>query len=145
MVNTVRVHRRISTVKSPGEASLSSSRCEERGALDLIARAGGGVVEAYPVDTEGKKVSASFLYNATRTLFESAGFRYDRPKGKNRTVMRTTVAPTARPANGHVLADVPGTWEPAKQKWRGLASPFPTYSATGGLRQGPGRASESPT
>jgi GNAT superfamily N-acetyltransferase len=64
-----------------------------RGALDLIARAGGGVVEAYPQDTEGKKVSASFLYNGTRTLFEDAGFRYDRPKGKNHTVMSTTVAP----------------------------------------------------
>ncbi len=46
-----------------------------RGALDLIARAGGGVVEAYPQDTEDKKVSASFLYNGTRTLFEDAGFR----------------------------------------------------------------------
>jgi hypothetical protein len=34
-----------------------------RGALDLIAQAGGGVVEAYPQDTGGKKVSASFLYN----------------------------------------------------------------------------------
>ena len=29
-----------------------------RGALDLIAQAGGGVVEAYPHDTDGKKVSA---------------------------------------------------------------------------------------
>jgi len=32
-----------------------------RGAVDLIARVGGGVVEAYPHDTAGKKVSASFL------------------------------------------------------------------------------------
>jgi len=60
-----------------------------RGALDLIAQAGGGVVEAYP--HEGKKISASFLYNGTRTLFEDAGFHYDRPKGKNHTVMSTTV------------------------------------------------------
>src|SRR3954471_16283630 len=49
------------------------------GALDLIAQAGGGVVEAYPHDTEGKKVSV--LYNGTRTLFEQAGFEYVRPKG----------------------------------------------------------------
>jgi GNAT superfamily N-acetyltransferase len=62
-----------------------------RGALDLIARAGGGVVEAYPQDVEGKKISASFLYNGTRTLFEDAEFRYDRPKGKNHTVMSMTV------------------------------------------------------
>jgi GNAT superfamily N-acetyltransferase len=63
------------------------------GALDLIARAGGGVVEAYPHDTEGKKTSASFLYNGTRTLFERAGFAYERPKGKKNTVMRRVVAP----------------------------------------------------
>ncbi|HEX6197126.1 MAG TPA: hypothetical protein VFZ37_14525 [Jiangellaceae bacterium] len=71
-----------------------------QGALDLIALAGGGVVEAYPHDTQGKKVSASFLYNATRSLFEGAGFDYDRPKGKGNCVMVKTVAPSAgaRPA-----------------------------------------------
>jgi hypothetical protein len=65
-----------------------------RGALDLIAQAGGGVVEAFPYDIQGKKVSASFLYNGTRSLFEQAGFVYERPKGKNHCVMRTTVAPS---------------------------------------------------
>ena len=44
-----------------------------RGALDLIAQAGGGVVEAYPQDTPGKKTSASFLYNGTRTIAAPAG------------------------------------------------------------------------
>lgn len=62
-----------------------------RGALDLIAQEGGGVVEAYPHDTQGKKVSASFLYCATRSLFEEAGFEYDRPKGKGNCVMTKTV------------------------------------------------------
>ena len=62
------------------------------GALGLIAQAGGGVVEAYPQDTGGKKISASFLYSATRSLFEKAGFTFERPKGKNHTVMRKTVA-----------------------------------------------------
>lgn len=61
------------------------------GALDLIAQAGGGVVEAYPHDTEGKKLSASFLYNATRSMFEQAGFGYERPKGKKNCVMSKTV------------------------------------------------------
>jgi len=65
-----------------------------RGALDLIAREGGGVVEAYPQDTGGKKISASFLYSATRSLFEQTGFAYDRPLGKNHCVMHATVAPT---------------------------------------------------
>ena len=62
-----------------------------RGALDLIAQAGGGVVEAYPQDTAGQKVSASFLYNGTRSLFEQAGFSYVRPKGKHHCVMRTVI------------------------------------------------------
>jgi GNAT superfamily N-acetyltransferase len=64
-----------------------------QGALRQIAEAGGGVVEGYPQDTAGKKVNASFLYNGTRTLFEEAGFTYDRPKGKNHTVMTTRVPP----------------------------------------------------
>jgi hypothetical protein len=63
-----------------------------RGALDLIAQAGGGLVETYPQDTAGKKITASFLYNGTRSLFEQAGFTYQRPKGKNHTVMTKTVA-----------------------------------------------------
>jgi GNAT superfamily N-acetyltransferase len=64
------------------------------GALDMIAKAGGGVVEGYPHDLPpGKKVSSSFLYNVTRTTYEKAGFTYDRPKGKGNCVMRTTVAP----------------------------------------------------
>jgi hypothetical protein len=64
-----------------------------RGALGLIAQAGGGIVEAYPQDTGGKKISASFLYSATRSLFEQAGFGYERPQGKNHCVMRKTVEP----------------------------------------------------
>jgi GNAT superfamily N-acetyltransferase len=64
-----------------------------QGALDLIAQAGGGVVEAYPQDTDGKNISASFLYNGTRSLFEEAGFRYDRRKGMNHCVMSKVVPP----------------------------------------------------
>ena len=61
-----------------------------RGALDLIAAAGGGVVEGYPHDTsDGRKVSV--LYDGTRRLFEEAGFTYVRPKGLRNCVMRTEV------------------------------------------------------
>lgn len=63
------------------------------GAVALIAAAGGGLVEAYPQDTQGRKVSASFLYSATRTMFEQAGFAYQRPKGKNHCVMQKVVGP----------------------------------------------------
>jgi hypothetical protein len=66
-----------------------------RGTLDLIAEAGGGVVEAYPQDTVGKKISASFLYNGTRSMFEKAGFSYDRRKGMNHCVMSKTIPPAA--------------------------------------------------
>ena len=60
------------------------------GAVDLIARVGGGVVEGYPHDTQGKKQSV--LYNGTRSLFEREGFEFVRPKGQKNTVMRRTVA-----------------------------------------------------
>jgi GNAT superfamily N-acetyltransferase len=65
-----------------------------RGALDLIARAGGGEVVSFPNIVEpGKRVSSSFLHNVTPGIFEQAGFRFERRIGKNKTVMRTTVAP----------------------------------------------------
>jgi GNAT superfamily N-acetyltransferase len=65
-----------------------------RGALDLIAAAGGGVVEGYPHDMslkEYKKVNPSFLYNGTRRMYERVGFVYDRPKGQFNCVMRTEI------------------------------------------------------
>ncbi len=63
-----------------------------RGALSLIAQAGGGLVEAYPHDVPpDKKMSSSFLYNSTRTMYERLGFSYDRPKGKGNCVMSRTV------------------------------------------------------
>lgn len=62
------------------------------GALRLIGEDGGGVVEGYPHDTEGKKVSV--LYDGTRSLFERAGFSYVRPKGQRNCVMRVTIPAT---------------------------------------------------
>jgi GNAT superfamily N-acetyltransferase len=61
------------------------------GALALIKDLGGGVVESYPQDTEGNKVSNSFLYNGTRGIFEKAGFSYEGKKGKNHCIMRKTI------------------------------------------------------
>lgn len=64
-----------------------------RGALALIAAAGGGLVESYPHDlVPGKKTSSSFLYNATRTMYEELGFHYERPKGKGNCVMTTVIS-----------------------------------------------------
>lgn len=68
-----------------------------KGALDLIAKAGGGVVEGYPHDMakqpEGKKMSSSFLYNGTRRMYEEVGFTFDRSKGLKNCVMSLTVPP----------------------------------------------------
>jgi hypothetical protein len=55
----------------------------------LIAHAGGGVVEGYPHDTGGKKISV--LYNGTRSVHERAGLSYVRPKGTRNCVMRRVV------------------------------------------------------
>ena len=68
-----------------------------RGALDLIAEAGGGVVESYPHDLteQTKKMSSSFLYSSTRSLHERLGFTYVRPKGLKNCVMAIEV-PAAR-------------------------------------------------
>jgi hypothetical protein len=60
-----------------------------QGAVDLISQAGGGVVEGYPHDTDGKKVSV--LYNGTRSLFGQAGFSFVRPKGTKNCVMRKEI------------------------------------------------------
>ncbi|MET0864624.1 MAG: GNAT family N-acetyltransferase [Nakamurella sp.] len=63
-----------------------------RGALALIGAAGGGLVEAYPHDLPpGKKVSASFLYSATRSMYERLGFTCQRPKGTGNCVMTIVV------------------------------------------------------
>jgi len=60
------------------------------GAVDLIAKAGGGLVEGYPHDTDdGRKVSV--LYNATRSLYERAGFSYIASKGLRNCIMRRVV------------------------------------------------------
>jgi ribosomal protein S18 acetylase RimI-like enzyme len=63
------------------------------GALELIAERGGGVVESYPEDVEGRKVSASFLHNGSVSLFESHGFERSRKIGKHHWVVARHVAP----------------------------------------------------
>ena len=63
------------------------------GALDQIAAQGGGVVEGYPHEIGEKKMSNSFVYNGTRTMYEQAGFEFVRSKGLKNTVMRRTIRP----------------------------------------------------
>ncbi|WP_299925454.1 hypothetical protein [uncultured Nocardioides sp.] len=50
-------------------------------------------MESYPHDLtdQTKKMSSSFLYNGTRSLYERLGFAYVRPKGLKNCVMRKVV------------------------------------------------------
>jgi hypothetical protein len=60
-----------------------------KGALDLIAALGGGVVEGYPEDADS--VPAGFLFNGALSTYEQLGFVRDRKIGKHRWVVAKTV------------------------------------------------------
>jgi GNAT superfamily N-acetyltransferase len=61
------------------------------GALDLIARLGGGTVEGYP--EEAGAVPAGFLFNGALSTYERLGFTRDRKIGKHRWVVMKVVEP----------------------------------------------------
>jgi GNAT superfamily N-acetyltransferase len=63
------------------------------GAVDYATAAGVGLLEAYPVDAEGERISSAFAYVGTTTMFVDAGFRRtsatsSRTGGRPRWVMR---------------------------------------------------------
>ena len=57
------------------------------GALEEIARLGGGTVESYPENSEGRSPSSSFLHNGTISMFEAQGFERTRQLGKHHWVV----------------------------------------------------------
>jgi GNAT superfamily N-acetyltransferase len=57
------------------------------GALQAIAAAGGGIVEAYPVSRPG----AVALWFGTRSMFEREGFRVVEPFGRSHVLVRRRV------------------------------------------------------
>ena len=61
------------------------------GAVDLIARRGGGTVEGYPEDAGS--VPAGFLFNGALSTYEQLGFVRDRKIGKHRWVVTKLVEP----------------------------------------------------
>ena len=63
------------------------------GALQEIARLGGGTVESYPEEVEGRSVAASFLHNGTVPMFERRGFERIRRLGKRRWVVTKVLMP----------------------------------------------------
>jgi GNAT superfamily N-acetyltransferase len=69
------------------------ARAALEGALDQIARAGGGLVEAIPEVTDGRVAQGRFLFSATVELFEDYGFARSRQVGKHAWIVSKVVDP----------------------------------------------------
>ncbi len=61
------------------------------GAIAQIKALGGGRVEGYPENTEGRKASPAFLFNGALSTFERAGFKRARAIGKHKWVVTRTI------------------------------------------------------
>ncbi len=61
------------------------------GAIEQIRQLGGGRIEGYPEDIEGRKASPAFLFNGALSTFERLGFKRSRQIGKHKWVVTRTV------------------------------------------------------
>lgn len=66
------------------------------GAIEQIRALGGGRIEGFPEDTEGRKASPAFLFNGALSTFERLGFERLRKIGKNKWVVTRTVRPSGK-------------------------------------------------
>ena len=72
-----------------GHRGRGVARAAVSGALDAIRAAGGGVVEAYPEQVQGRPPQrGAYFHTGPETLFEDFGFTRDRRIAKWRWVMR---------------------------------------------------------
>ncbi len=68
-----------------------------KAALSAIRKQGGGIVEAYPLETlkdvprKTDRGKASFMWSGTVAMFKKAGFKVVAPLGKTRRLVRRTV------------------------------------------------------
>ncbi|PWU51234.1 GNAT family N-acetyltransferase [Micromonospora sp. S4605] len=69
------------------------ARTAVSGALHLIARSGGGLVEAISEVTVGRVAQGRFLFSATVELFEELGFARGRQVGKHAWIVSRVVDP----------------------------------------------------
>lgn len=67
------------------------ARAALEGALDLIAKTGGGLVEAISEVTAGRDAQGRFLFSATVELFEQYGFTRGRQVGKHAWIVSKSV------------------------------------------------------
>lgn len=75
-----------------GHREAGVARAAVAGALDAIKDSGGGVVEAYPEQVEGRKPQrGAYFHTGPEDLFSSFGFERDRLIAKWRWVMRLQV------------------------------------------------------
>ena len=61
------------------------------GAIEQIKKLGGGRIEGYPEDIDGRKASPVFLFNGALSSFEQLGFKRLRKIGKHKWVVSRTV------------------------------------------------------
>jgi GNAT superfamily N-acetyltransferase len=69
------------------------ARAALEGALDQIARLGGGRVEAISEVTAGREAQGRFLFSATVELFEQNGFTRVRQVGKHAWIVTRVIRP----------------------------------------------------
>ncbi|MFG2799826.1 GNAT family N-acetyltransferase [Streptomyces pseudovenezuelae] len=69
------------------------ARAALEGALDQIAQAGGGLVEAISEVTDGREAQGRFLFSATVELLQDFGFTRGRQVGKHAWIMSRVVDP----------------------------------------------------
>ena len=67
-----------------------------KGAVEQIKRLGGGRIEGYPDNTQGRKASPAFLFNGALSTFEREGFKPVRQIGKHKWVVSRTVRASKR-------------------------------------------------
>lgn len=76
----------------PGQRGKGLARFAIMGALELIAAAGGGSVEAISETTDGRAAQGRFLFTATAEVLEDLGFSRVRQVGKHAWIMTREVA-----------------------------------------------------
>jgi GNAT superfamily N-acetyltransferase len=77
-----------------GHRRQGVARAAVTAALEAVKEAGGGLVEAYPEQVQGREPQAgSYLHTGPENLFEELGFVRDRQIAKWRWVMRRRVEP----------------------------------------------------
>ncbi|HEY4021879.1 MAG TPA: GNAT family N-acetyltransferase [Pseudonocardiaceae bacterium] len=81
----------------PKHRGQGVARVALEGALDQIAQAGGGLVEAISEVTADREAHGRFLASATVELFEQFGFARDRQVGMHAWIVNRMVAPSRRP------------------------------------------------